>query len=157
MWCTVDAQKRQREFPFWHRYHVVCLTTGQCQRILDTVQSSASTFSFHYRLVSLWSFTSCLCLLPRLLFLSTFPSVMCIRRKFHRKMRLLQLAILCFTLCRTLFPSFTQRNTFFSIPVLMFTRHLHHKGVSYQLINKLRSCRTPWGAFCHDLLAVGEI
>jgi len=27
----------------------------------------------------------------------------------------------------------------------MFTRRLNPQGVSYQLINKLRICRIPWG------------
>ena len=82
----VDAQKRQNACPFQHHRHVVFLKTSQCQRLLGTVQSSASTFGIQYRLVSLLSFTSCLYLLPRLPFLSIFPSIACIRRKFQRKM-----------------------------------------------------------------------
>jgi hypothetical protein len=85
----VGVQK-WREFPFRY-HHVVCLTTGQCQRILGTVQSSASTFSLQYRHVALWTFTSYLSLLPLLLFVSLFPSITCVRRKVQRKMLLIQL------------------------------------------------------------------
>jgi hypothetical protein len=86
----VDVQK-WRAFPFRYHRHVVCLTTGQCQRILGTVQSSASTFSFQYHHVALWTFTSYVSLLPLLLFLSLFPSITCVRRKVQRKMWLIQL------------------------------------------------------------------
>jgi hypothetical protein len=57
--------------------------------VLYTVRSRASSFNFQYPLISLRSSSSCLRLLPRLLITSTlpfiFPSVMCFRRQFIRR------------------------------------------------------------------------
>ena len=56
-----------------------CRTRGPYplrKQVLHTVRSSASSFSFQQHLVSLRSFSSCLRLLPRLLFSST-PSLLC--------------------------------------------------------------------------------
>ena len=63
---------------------VFCVTTGLqplSQRILHRVQSSGSSFNFHYPPFSLRSSSSCLPLLPRLPVVSSiFPSVTCFRR-----------------------------------------------------------------------------
>jgi len=55
-----------------HRRSVVCLTTGPWRlpkRVLHTVRSSASAFYLEYPLASVRSPSSCLRLLPRLVFL----------------------------------------------------------------------------------------
>jgi flagellar biosynthesis protein FliP len=70
------------------------------KRILHRVQSSASSFNYQYLVVSLRSSISWLRLLPLLLFLSIFPSIMCVTGQFLRKMWSIQLAFLRFTVCR---------------------------------------------------------
>jgi hypothetical protein len=74
---------------FFHS--AVCLTSPQTfpKRVLHTVQCNASFFNFHYPLFSLRPFNTCLHLLPCLpipSICSIFPSIMCFRRQFLRKM-----------------------------------------------------------------------
>ena len=76
---------------------LVCLTTVPQplpNRVLYTVRSSASCFSLQYTLVYVRSPSSCL--LPRLRITSIlsyiFPAILCFRRQFLLKMRLIQLA-----------------------------------------------------------------
>jgi hypothetical protein len=80
-------------------HFVVCLTTGPQplpKRVLHSVRSSASSFSFHYPVFLLRSSSSWLGLLPRLTLTSIlcfiFPSITCLRRNFLRKMWPSQLA-----------------------------------------------------------------
>jgi hypothetical protein len=60
------------------------------KRVLHTVRSSASSFSFQYPILSLRSFISCLLLLSCLSVTSILPSIFhsitCFRRQFLRKM-----------------------------------------------------------------------
>jgi hypothetical protein len=68
------------------------------QRPLHVLRYSASSFDFHYPLVSLKSSSSCSRLLPRLPitynFPSIFPSVTCLKRQLLRKMWPIQLDFL---------------------------------------------------------------
>ena len=78
-------------------HSVFCLTTGAKpppKRCLHIVRSRASSFKWEYPLLSLRSSSSFLRLLPRLLATSPFifPSIICFRRHFLRKMLTIQLA-----------------------------------------------------------------
>ena len=78
-----------------HHHPTVCFTTGLYalpNRVLCTMQSSASSFNFQYPLFYLRSPGSCLLLLPRLLVPSSFSSVTCFRRQFLRNVLPIQLA-----------------------------------------------------------------
>jgi len=61
------------------------------------VTPSASSFILQYLFLSLRSFSSCLILLPRLLFPPVFSSITCFRRHFLHKM----LPFFLFIVCRT--------------------------------------------------------
>jgi hypothetical protein len=67
------------------------------KRVPHTVRSSASSFNYQYPLFPLRSSSSCLRLLPRLpvtpFLPSIFPSIMCFRRQFLRKMWQNQLVV----------------------------------------------------------------
>ena len=91
-------------------HSVFCLTTGPKpppKRCLHIVRSRASSFKWEYPLLSLRSSSSFLRLLPRLLFTSispfTFPSIICFRRQFLRKMWPIQWAFRFLISCRILF------------------------------------------------------
>jgi hypothetical protein len=70
------------------------------KRVLHRVRSGASSFNFQHSLFSLMSSSSFLSLLPRLpvtsIIPSFFPSIMCCRRQFLRKMWPIELAFLLF-------------------------------------------------------------
>jgi len=69
-------------------YSVVSLTTGPSplpKAVLHRLQSSAYSLKFQCILFSLRSSSSCLCLLPRLLVPSIFPSITCFRRQFFAR------------------------------------------------------------------------
>jgi len=85
------------------------------KRVLHRVWSDASSFNFHYPLVSLRSSFSCLCLflcLPITSLLSCIiPSITCFRRQFLHKMWPILLAFLHFIACRIYLSSLTLCNT----------------------------------------------
>ena len=86
-WCQLVAC-------YSNRFHFsFCLgTVPQSfeKPVLPTVRPSASSFNFQDFLFFLRSFSSCLLLLPRrpvtYIIPSNFPSIMCVRRQFPRKM-----------------------------------------------------------------------
>ena len=97
---------------------LICQTTGPKplpKRFLHIVRSRASSFNWHYHLLSLRSSSSFLHLLPRLLITSIcpfiFPSITCCRRQFLRKMWPIQLAFHFLISCRTFLCSLTLSNT----------------------------------------------
>jgi hypothetical protein len=69
-------------------------------QVLHGVESSASSFKFQRLLVSPKSSSSCFRLIPRLLLPSIFPSMMCFRRQFVRKIWPIHLAHLHIIVCR---------------------------------------------------------
>ena len=83
-------------------------------QVLNTVRSSASSFNVQYPFASLRSSSSCLrlllCLNVIYVFNSIFPSIMCFRRQFLRRLWLIKLAFLLFIL-RRIFRSLTLCNT----------------------------------------------
>ena len=88
-------------------------------KVFHRVRSSASSCSFHYPLVFLRLFSSCLRLLPHLHLTSinpsTFPSITCFRRQFLRKMWPNQLVSLLLLVCGVFLFSLTLRNIFSSV------------------------------------------
>ena len=99
-------------------HSAVCLTTGPQplpRSFLHTVRPSKSSFNMQYPLLSLRSLGSCLPLLPRLpvtsILPSTFPSITCLRRQFHRNVWPIQLADLLFIVYRTFLSSLSLCNT----------------------------------------------
>jgi hypothetical protein len=78
--------------------YVVCRTVGpqlRLKRFLHTVKTSASFFNFQYPFASVKSSSSCLRLLPLLPITYIpliFPSIMCFRRQFLRRLWPIQLA-----------------------------------------------------------------
>ena len=106
LWGAVNFEAKLKQFKKTQVYHfVVCLTTGPqplAKRVLHTLRSNASAFSFQQPLFSLMSSTSCLRFLPCLpvtcFLLSIFPSITCFGRQFQLKMRPIQLAFL-FIIC----------------------------------------------------------
>ena len=105
----------------------VCLTTGPQplpQRVLYTLQSSASTFNFQYSLICFMSSIICLRLLPRLavtLSFPLFPSITCFIRQFLHKMWPIQLTFHLFTVCRI----------FLSPLTLCHILHFSHDGPNW--------------------------
>ena len=87
------------------------------KRVLQSGLSNPPSFSFHYPLLSLKSFSGCLRLLIRpfvtYILPSTCPSIACFERKFLRRMWPIQLAFLRVTLCRMFLFSLTLCNTSF--------------------------------------------
>ena len=103
-----------------HHHHqpVVCLTTGSKplpKRSLHILWSTASSFKWEYPLLSLRSSSGFLRLLPCLLITSIapfiFPSIICFRRQFLRKMWTIQLAFRFLIACRIFLCSLTWSNT----------------------------------------------
>ena len=99
--------------------------------VLYTVRSSASSFNLQYPLVSLRVFSSCVRLLPQHPVTSTpsiFPSIICYRRQFLRKMQPIQLPFLLFIVCRIFLSSSTLiHNSFLERSVqLIFSIFLQH-------------------------------
>jgi len=97
---------------------VVCLMAGPKplpERFLHIVRSRASFFKWEYPLLSLRSFSSFLCLLPRLPVTSVhpfiFPSITCYSRQFWCKMWPIQLAFWLLISCRIFLCSLTLSNT----------------------------------------------
>ena len=97
---------------------VICQTTGPKplpKRFLHIVRSRASSFNWQYPLLSLRSSSSFLRLLPRLRVTSIcpfiFPSIICCRRQFLRKMWPIQLAFRFLISCRIFLWSLTLSNT----------------------------------------------
>ena len=97
---------------------VICQTTGPKllpKRFLHIVRSRASSFDWQYPLLSLRSSSSFLCLLPRLLVTSIcpfiFPSIICYRRQFLRKMWPIQLAFRFLISCRIFLCTLILSNT----------------------------------------------
>ena len=82
-----------------------------------TVRSSASSFNFQYRRLSLSPYGSCVLLLHRLHITcmppTVFPSISCFRRHFPRNLWRIQLTFLRLIFCRMLFSSWTLCNTSF--------------------------------------------
>jgi len=96
---------------------VICQTTGPkplAKRFLHTVRSRASSFNSQYPLLSLRSSSSFLRLLPYILVTSIcpfiFPSIICFRRQFLRKMWPIQLAFRFIFSCRIFLCSLTLSN-----------------------------------------------
>ena len=96
-----DQQRYREHWPYktTSSSSVICQTTGSKplpKRFLYIVRSRASSFNWQYPLLSLRSSSSFLRLLPRLLVTSIclfiFPSIICCRRQFLRKMWPIQLA-----------------------------------------------------------------
>ena len=90
------------------KYQTLCtsswrtLTTGPYphpNRLHQRFRTSASSFIFQYLLVSLRSFSSCLCLLTRLTITYIFLSIMCFIKQFLRKIWPANLAFLRFIAC----------------------------------------------------------
>jgi hypothetical protein len=85
-------------------FHLTTRTWPLPMRNLYRVRCSASFFNLQYPRLSLRSSSRCLRLLPCIPFTfissSIFPSVMCFRRQFLRKMWPIYLAFLLFILCR---------------------------------------------------------
>jgi hypothetical protein len=86
------------------------------------VQSCCFLFQIPVSFLFLWSSRSCLRLLPRLPVPSIFPSIMCFRMQFLRKMWLTQLALFQVIMCATHLSSLTSFFTrlvqlIFSIPL----------------------------------------
>jgi hypothetical protein len=122
MYHSGDSHKKQNYFPqILNVIHsVFCLPTGPKllpKRFLHIVRSRASSFKWEYSLLSLRSSSSFLRLLPRLLVTSIspfiFPSIICFRRQFLRKMWPIQLAYRFRVLCRIFLCSLTLSNTSF--------------------------------------------
>jgi hypothetical protein len=85
-------------------HSAICLTTGPQplpKQVLYRGRSSASFFIFHYPVISLRSYNSCLRLLSRPSLTSilprVFPSITCFRRQFLRKTWPIQLLFCLFT------------------------------------------------------------
>jgi len=100
----------------WNLHHTSSVLR-RVHSLFHRVQFSASSFNFHYRPVSLPSFTSCLRLFPRVPVTSIlpyiFPSIECFRRWFLRKTWPIQLAFLLFIVCSMPLSSLTLCNTSF--------------------------------------------
>ena len=83
--------------------------------VLRRVRSVASAFNFQYPFFSLRSSNSCLRLLLRLpvsfTLPSVFPSITCFRWQYICKMWPINLAFLCFIICRIFVPSLSLCNT----------------------------------------------
>ena len=95
---------------------------------------NVSYVSFQYSLIFLTIFGSCLLLFPRLpvtsILPSTFPSIMCFRRQFLRKMWPIQLPFRLFTVCKIHLSSLSlcKTSTFHTLPVqLIFSVLLQHE------------------------------
>ena len=76
--------------PVWHHHHHVLsydMYIAPSKRVLQTVRSSSSSFTFQYLLVPLRPSSSCLRLLPLLLvpysFPSVFPSITCLEGSYY--------------------------------------------------------------------------
>ena len=80
------------------------------EAVSTKVRCSASFLNFQYIIISSRSFSSCLCLLPRLSIPCLFPSITCFRNKFLGKIWQLQLAFLHFLVCKKLLCSLTLCN-----------------------------------------------
>jgi hypothetical protein len=109
-----DSMKFSTGISYYIFFFVVCLVAGPqplSKRVLQTVRSSASSFSFQYPLVFLMTSGSCLYLCPRLtvtpVLSSIFPSITCFRRQFLRKMWPIQLAFVLFVLYSMFLSSLT--------------------------------------------------
>ena len=80
-----------------HHHHITSLKAGR-NPVSKYVLRTFSSFRFQYYIFSLWPFSSCLLLLPRILvtfiFPPIFPSITCFRRQFLLKMWPIQLAFL---------------------------------------------------------------
>ena len=85
-----------------HHHHVARHTRGPfpSKANFHTVRSISTLFNFQYLLVSFKSSSSCLHLLPQPCATSNFPSVMCFRWQFLRKMWQLQLAFFLSIACK---------------------------------------------------------
>jgi hypothetical protein len=102
--------------------------------LFQRVQSSASSFNFHYRPVSLRSSSSCLRLFLPVPVTSNLPyifhSTECFRRRFLREMWPIQLAFLLFIVCSMPLSSLTLCNTSssltWSIQLISSTLLQHH-------------------------------
>jgi hypothetical protein len=116
---------------------VVCLTTGPKSLpkwYLHIVQSTASYFRWEYPLLSWRSYSSYLCLLPRLPVTSIPPLVFllitCCRRQFLRKMWPIQLAFHLLISCRiflcSLILSYTSAFLTLSVQLVFFILLQHH-------------------------------
>jgi hypothetical protein len=104
----------------------VCLTTGPkplSKRALYIVRSRASSFRCEYPLLSFWSSSSFLRLLPRLPVTYIppfiFPSVTCCRRMYVRKMWPIQLAFRLLISCRIFLCPWLLSNTYFFISYMI--------------------------------------
>ena len=118
MWLSLYSEITTHSFIHSFMHPVVCPTTGPHplpKRVLYRVQSSASAFNFQYPHVSLRSSGSCLRLLLRVLATSIlpslFPPITCFRMQFLCMMWPIQIAFLCFIVCRIFLSSLTPCNT----------------------------------------------
>ena len=128
-------------------YSVVHLTLCQeslPKQVLHRIQSSASSFDFHYPLFSLKSSTSCLRLLPRLpvssILSSVFLRATCLRRQFLRKMWQIQLIFLSLLYVR------------YSSPPWLFVLHFSHdrsrwSSPSFLILHNSKLSRYFWSIF----------
>ena len=81
-----------------------------CEAVSTRVRYSVSFLNFQYSIISSRSFSSCVCLLPRLSIPCIFPSITCFRKKFLGKIWQFQLAVLHFLLCKDFFYSLSLCN-----------------------------------------------
>jgi hypothetical protein len=121
---NIIHQQMHESYSFIHS--VFCLTIWPKpppKRFLHIVRSRASSFKWEYPLLSLRSSSSFLRLLPHLLFTSIspfiFPSIICIRRQFLRKMWPIQLAFRFLISCRI-------RIVLYIILKLFTLKHFHY-------------------------------
>ena len=124
-------------------HSVFCLTTGPKpppKRCLHIVRSRAFSFKWEYPLLSFRSSSSFLRLLPRLLATSIspfiFPSIICFRRQFLRKMWPIQLAFSFLISCRIFLCSLTLSNTSsfltWSVQLIFSILIQHHISLSHK-------------------------
>ena len=113
---------------------VICQTTGPKplpKRFLHIVRSRASSFNWHYPLLSLSSSSSFLRLLPRLLVTSIcpfiFPSITCCRRQFLRKMWPTQLAFRFLISCRIFLCSLTRLHMVQKFIAFVWNPKVHYR------------------------------
>ena len=110
--CNVCCKYLWPEFNVAHSFFSLSndRSVASSKRVIHRVRSGASSFNFHYSVVSVKSSSSCLRLLPRppvtcIPFI--FLTIMCFRRQFLCKMWSGQLAFLLFVVCRTFLSSST--------------------------------------------------